>query len=495
MDNQEIQKTEQPQGPTLKEKTAKGLFWGGISNVVQQIIQLIFGVLMGRILFPEDFGLVGMLSIFTVLANYIQESGFSLALINKREISHVDYSSVFWFNIISSIVLYFLLFCLSPLIADYFDQPQLIALSRIVFLSFIFSSIGIVPNSILIKEIETKKLAYVNAGSVLISCLIGLTFALLNYSYWAIAIQMIAFSFSKTVLLFLYNNWRPTKIFKVGPIKEMYSFSVKILLANLVNVCATNISSVLLGRYYDEDQVGYYSQATKWHTIPFSIVYGIANTTSYPVLANASSDLKRQQKVFRKMLRFISFISFPLILGFGFVAPELIPILVTDKWAPSVPIIQILCIWGMFMPIQGLYSNLFVTRGHSNIHLGINVFVGVILICTLVLLVQNGIIVMLKASVIVNFTCYLFVSLWIAKKKFGFKIIDFIKDVFPFLCITIFIFGIVHLIVINFQNIYSILFVKISMSVILYILMMKLLKIIIFQEAFDYIVQKIKSII
>ena len=477
----------------LKEKTAKGLFWGSISNISQQIIQLFFGIAMSRILFPDDFGLVGMLLIFSTLASTMQESGFSYALINKKDSSNIDFSSVFWVNMIISVTLYVLLFLFSPLIAAYFDQPKLISLSKVVFLAFVFSGLGLVPNAILTKNIDLKSLAFVNIYSVLFSCVLGLLFALLGYTHWAIALQMVSLSLFKTFFLYVKCAWRPSFLFNFTSIKNMFSFSIKILLSNIINTISTGVYSVILGRYYDENQVGYYTQANKWYIIPFSIVYGIVNTTFYPVLAAVNNEPERQYQIFRKMLRFTSFISFPLIFGFAFVAPELIPILVTDKWNASVPIIQILCIWGMFMPIQGLYFNIFMSKGYSNICLLLQAISGIILICSLLLTIQYGIIVMLLLNLIINIFSQLLASIMITKRLFNFKIFNFLKDIFPFLFLVIIIFLNVHFITINFENIYVILCLKISISVVLYVLVMKFLNITIFREAMAFVTHIFKS--
>ena len=474
----------------LKERTAKGLFWGGFNSLFQQVIQLVFGIFMARILFPEDFGLVGMLGIFTIFATTLQESGFSIALINRKNIDQDAYSSVFWINTGISLLLYILLFFLSPVIASFFNQPLLTNLARVVFLSFVFNALGIIQNTILTKRLEMRKITIVTLISLLASCSVGLVLALLGFSYWSIAIQMVALSFFRTVILWLMSDWRPSFLFNKKLVREMFSFSSKLLLSTLLFHAATGMYSFLLGKFYDKDQVGFYSQANKWYSIPMGLVLGVINSVVLPVFAEVNDDRERQILVFRKMMRFTSFIAFPIILGFSFIAEELIPILVTIKWAESIPILQLLCITAVFYPITVLYSNLLYSQGYSGIVLVINSIYSVLLILLLLSTISLGIIKM----IIFNGFLYLFYILCFilaVKKHIGLKYNYFIKDVFPFLLITLFAFGVAGILVSPLSNLYVILFAKIVISVLIYIVIMKFSKIAIFRESMGFIKQKL----
>ena len=250
---------------TLKEKTAKGLFWGGISNFVQQVIGAGFGIAIARILSPDDIGLIGMLAIFTAMANTLTDSGFTIALVNKKEIRHEDYNAVFWFSLILGVVLYTILFCAAPLIAYFYDRPILNNLSRLLFVSFLINSIGFAPNAMLFKKLMVKERAKIDIVAVTVSGSAGLTLALCGFAYWGLAIQAILMSGIAVILRWRYAPWKPSfRHIDLTPLKSMIGFSSKLLVTNIFAQINTHILSVVFGKYYNEEQVGYYAQGSKW---------------------------------------------------------------------------------------------------------------------------------------------------------------------------------------------------------------------------------------
>nr|WP_321522851.1 lipopolysaccharide biosynthesis protein [uncultured Macellibacteroides sp.] len=472
-------------GKSLKERTAHGIFWGGFNTFTQQLVQLGFGIIMARILTPGDYGLIGMITVFTMIANTLQESGFSSTLIKMPAPTKEDYSSVFWFNVLISIVIYLILFVSAPFIADFFEEPILTSYSRVVFLAFVFNALGIIQNAILTKRIAQKELAMVNLGSILLSCILGLIFALLNYAHWAIAIQAVSLSFFRTILLWKMSSWRPVSSLCLPALKKMFPFSVKLLFSGIITQLAGGAYSFVLGKYYDADQVGYYTQANKWYTIPYSIVYGIINTLALPVLSEVSDEKDRQRAVFRKMMRFTAFISFPMILGLAFIANEFILVLVTDKWLGAVAILQILCIWGAFTPIYSLYANVMISRGHPGVNLAFSLVNGCLLIATIIATVHLGVVKLLLFTTGINLltlVAYQIVS-W---KLLRFGLTDFYRDVIPFVAITMAVFFVVSLLLKPVDNIYILLVLKIVLSAILYVVVMKLLRVVIMEEILVY---------
>ena len=231
---------------SLKEKTAKGLLWGGISNGAQQLLNLFFGIFLARLLTPADYGMVGMLSIFSLIAASIQESGFISALINKKDIKHEDYNAVFWFSILTSLCLYTILFFCAPLIAKFFNQPELTALARYSFLSFVIASTGIVHNAYMYKYLMVKQRAIATITALIISGIIGVTLAYNNFSYWGIATQNITYLFVITICSWFFSSWRPTLHLSFMPLRGMIAFSSKMLATNIFNHLNNNIFSCIL---------------------------------------------------------------------------------------------------------------------------------------------------------------------------------------------------------------------------------------------------------
>ena len=331
---------------SLKEKTARGLFWGGISNSLYQLLGLFFGIFLARLLTPDDYGMIGMLTIFSAVANSIQESGFTQALTNRKDAGQDDYNAVFWFSLCTGGVLYLLLFFCAPLIANFYHTPALVPLARFLFLGFLISSAGTAHNAILFKNLMVKEKAKAMLTALTVSGTLGVIMAYYGMAYWGIATQNVVYIFTFNLLLWHYSPWRPTWSFHFQPIREMLPFSIKLLITNVFHFVNDNIFSVLLGRFYTKQEVGYYTQANKWTNMGHTLITGVVNSVSQPIMVEAGANPDRQRKVFRKMLRFTAFISFPLMFGLALIAPEFITIAITDKWLPSAAIMQILCIWG-----------------------------------------------------------------------------------------------------------------------------------------------------
>ena len=234
---------------TLKEKTAKGLFWGGLSNGVQQVLNLLFGLILARILTASDYGMVGMLAIFSAIASTIQESGFTAALTNQKEIRHEDYNAVFWFSTLTGVLFYLILFFCAPLIADFYDKPELVGLSRVVFLGFLFGGLGIASNAYLFKSLMVKQKAKIDIIALICSGTVGVTLALNGFAYYGLAIQTTTYIGVGSLLKMYFAPWKPTIQIDFHPLKSMFGFSSKLILTNIFTQISNNVFSVVLGKF------------------------------------------------------------------------------------------------------------------------------------------------------------------------------------------------------------------------------------------------------
>jgi O-antigen/teichoic acid export membrane protein len=476
----------QPQEPTLKEKTAKGLFWGGISNGVQQTLAVVIGIVLLKYLTPDDYGMVGLLSIFLFVAISIQESGFTAALTNRKVFKEEDYNSVFWFNNIIGCIIYVILYFSAPLIASFFRHPELILLSRVVFLSIVASSMGVAHNAILFRNLMVKEKAKIDIISITVSGSIGIYLAITGSGYWALAWQTVSAAFSGTILRWYFSPWTPTFSFTFKPIKEMFSFSVKLLFSNTISFIQYHIFSVLLGRYYTQTtEVGYYSQGMKWATMGSQVITGMVSSVAQPIFSKIKDDKERQILMFRKLIRFISFVSFPLMFGIAFVCKEFI-LLINDVWLPCIPILQLYAIWGGFAGINILYIQFAISHGRSAFYFWHTVCYAVIQTSTIFFALPFGIYWMAFAAVSIQF---LFLLIWhIYVSRFtSLRFVDVIKDILPYLGLTCIILGIVYMITINIHQTVLLFSSKIVLSVFLYLVFMKISNSTIFKESLDFL--------
>ena len=478
--------------PSLKEKTAKGLFWGGLSNGVQQLLNLFFGIFLARLLTPADYGMVGMLTIFSLIATTLQESGFTAALANKKDIKHEDYNAVFWFSISTSLCIYISLYLCAPLIAKFFNQPQLTTLARYSFLCFVISSTGIAQNAYMFRNLMVKQKAISVIIGLVISGLVGITLAYYGFSYWGIVTQNITYVSSVMVCYWLFSPWRPTLSLNFSPLKGMITFSSKILITNIFTHINNNVFSIILGKFYTEKEVGFYNQANKWNYMGFSLINGMINGVAQPILAQVSGNKERQLIVFRKMMRFTSFISFPVMLGLSLTAPELINITITEKWSESAKLLQLLCIYGAFIPIASLFTNLIISKGKSNTFMWNTIILGIIQLFIIYKICPYGIYMMIIAYILIN-VLWLLIWHYFTWKEINYKISHFFVDVLPFVIASIIVMATTYFITYSIRNMYILFATKIIVAAILYIVIMWLNKCEEFQESVSFILAKIKK--
>lgn len=478
--------------PSLKEKTTKGLLWGGFSNGMQQLLNLLFGIVTARLLNATDYGMVGMLTIFSAVAASLQESGFTVALANKRRVTDEDYNAVFWFSLLVGISLYVILFFCAPLIARFYNRPELVPLARFIFIGFLISSTATAHNAVLFRNLMVKQKALSQIPALALSGTVGIIMAYNGMSYWGIATQSLVYIAAVNLSFWYYSPWRPTWKIDFRPLRKLFGFSSKILLTNVFTQTNNNLLSTLLGRYYSTNEVGYYTQSAKWNTMGYSLINGMIASVAQPVLTEVSEDPVRQLNVFRKMLRFTAFLSFPCMLGLALVARELIVITITEKWLPCVPILQILCVWGAFVPITTLYSNLVISKGKSNMFMWNTMATGVLLIAAMILAHPYGITTMLVWFVSINIG-WLFVWHYFVRKLIRLSLWHALKDVLPFALIAGTTMIATRFITESIGNIYLLFGAKILTAIVVYASILWISKAAIFKESIEFLKHRRKK--
>lgn len=451
---------------TLKDKTARGIFWGGMSNGLQQLLNLVFGIFLGRLLTPTDYGMVGMLTIFSLIASSIQESGFTAALANKKELLHRDLNAVFWFSICVSGTLYLLLFASAPWIADFYDTPELTPLARYQFLGFFISSMSTAHYAKLFHDMKVKQRTIATFTALCLSGVIGVTLAFLGFSYWGIATQNICYILVTTCFFWYFSGWRPTLHFDFGPIREMFGFSCKLLVTNIFTHINNNVFSVILGRFFNGQTVGYYNQGNKWTTMGQNLITGMVNSVAQPVLAQVNEDGERQFHVFRRMFQFTALVAFPVMLGLSAVSEELITILITEKWLESAHILRILCIGGAFVPIAQLYGQLLISRGCSSVYMSSTVALGLLQLVMMVLLYPYGIRTMLYVYVALNIA-WLLVWHTFARRQVQLQSLPLLLDLVQYAGAALLMLGVLSLMP-EIDNLYLRFVAKVALAVVVY---------------------------
>ena len=488
---------------SLKDKTAKGLFWGGMNNGVQQLLGLAFGIILGRLLDPSDYGMTAMLAVFSVIANELQSSGFKTGLINLREPRHEDYNAVFWFNTAAGALIYAVLFLAAPLIARFYGNPALIPLSRYVFLGFVFSSFGMAQSAYLTKQMQIKQIAKCGMTATLTSSLVSVAMAAMGFGYWALATQYLMYIAVNTLLLWCFSAWRPTLsplTSHLSPLKRLFPFSFRIMLSAIFTQLNANIMNLLLGRFYGEANTGHYNQAYQWSSKCFLLVGNMLKQVDQTVLVGLREERERQLAVLRKMVRFTAFVSFPLLFGLAIVSHEFIMLAIGEKWAFAASLLPLLCLCGAFMPLSTLLTDSVISQHRSDIYLWSTIALGVLQIALMVGLWRQGIMVMVVAYTLLNIA-WMFVWHFFVRRLMSYRLLDFLKDILPFALAAAFVMGLTWLITYQF-TVYSLRFTddylrlwillisRVVMAMLLYYGVMRIAGAVILKEVMAFIKKK-----
>ncbi len=471
---------------TLKSKAAKGFMWGGLNNGLVQVIGALFGIILLWKLHPEDYGKIAMLMVFANIASTLQESGFTAALCNLKEPSHRDYNAVFWFNILVSAFLYVLLFFSAPLIARFYGDSDLIPLARYLFLGFFISSWGTVQRAYLFIHLMQKESCIIAVTSVIISNSIGVLMVFMGYAYWGLATQTILFILVVALMNWYYSPWRPSFNIDLRPAMKMFGFSWKLLLTNIVNTLSSNAFAFLLGKFYGKHQTGIYSTARKWDDMCANTINGMLIGVAQPVLTQVREDSDRYRQVFRKMLRFISFVSFPCLLGMGLIAREFIAIVAGPKWAESAILLSMLSIYGAIWPLQTLYSQMTISQGRSNINMWCTICLSILILLGLVVLYPYGLFAMVIYFIALN-VLWLFVWQYFAWRLIRLRLWDALRDVLPFLFISAAVMAFTWWATQPIQNTLLLLLSKVLLATLLYTGIMWASRARIMQESINFL--------
>lgn len=467
---------------TLKEKTAQGLLWGGLNSGIQQLVGLAFGIVLGRLLSPSDYGMMAMISIFSLVATALQDSGFRTALTNIEHPKHEDYNSVFWFNIIMASSLYVILFLAAPLIGEYYHTPRVVPLCRYAFLSIVIASFGTAQSAYLFKHLRAKQQAEAGALAVILSSLTGVGMAFAGMAYWSLATQGLVYVGINTLLQWHFSPWRPSiHGITFAPVRRMFRFSCKILATTIMTHVNNNVLNILLGHYFTPRDTGNYNQAYQWNTKCYSLVQSMVAQVAQPVLVSLNGEESRQKDVFRKMMRFTAFITYPLLFGFGLVAKEFIVTAIGEKWLASAQLIQILCISGATMPLSTLFSNMIISKGRSGTFFWCTFTLGLVQIATMIMIWPMGIRTMVIAYTLLN-TSWLLVWLFFVRRLIGYGYWMFFCDVMPFALAAAGVMGVAYVATMPLSNLIALLISRFIIAVVLYYAVMKIARVKILAE-------------
>lgn len=368
---------------SVKHQAVSGVMWNAIERFSTQGIQFVLTIVIARILSPDDYGLVAMLGIFMAIAQTFIDSGFSNALIQKQNRTEADCCTMFYFNIVVSVSIYILLFFSAPLIARFYNQPELVRITRIVGISLITNSLGSIQVARFTIELDFKKLAFASFASVGVSGSLGVWMACHGWGVWTLVFQSLLGSITWVATLWLEAKWFPKKAFSWDSFHGLFSFGSKILFSGLLHTLYTNLYSLVVGRCFNASTLGYFNRAFTLGQFPAQNFGNIVQKVLYPIQCRYQNDNERFDQILIYYLRISAFVLFPLMIGFAVLATPVVTLLLSEKWLPMVPLLRIMCISMMWLPIMQVNVQVLDAKGRSDYRLKAEIIKKILAICIL----------------------------------------------------------------------------------------------------------------
>lgn len=424
---------------SLKSKTVKGVVWSSIERFSTQGVQFLIMIIMARLLTPKDYGLIGMLAIFLAVAQSLIDSGFSQALIRKQDRTDVDNSTVFYFNIVVSSALYLILFIAAPFVADFYNQPELTSVMRVVCLGVILNSLAVVQRALLTVRIDFKTQAKASLSAAVISGCIGIVLAYCGFGVWSLVVQQLLNLSVNTLLLWIFSKWRPIAVFSWKSFHELFAFGSKLLASGLLDTLYRNIYPIVIGKLFSASSLGHYTRAQQFSEFPSSNVTGIIQRVTYPILCGIQDETERLEAVYRKFLKLSAFIIFPLMIGMSAVARPFIDIVLGTQWGFCGQLLQIICFAMMWYPIHAINLNLLQVKGRSDLFLRLEIIKKILGITVLCITAPFGLVVMCYGQIF-NSIVALVINTYYTGKLINVGFIRQMKDLLPTILLSLIMF-------------------------------------------------------
>ncbi len=461
----------------LKQKTINGMVWSVSERISLQVMHMLVSIILARLLGPSEFGLLGMLAIFTSIAQSVLDSGFGSALIQKKDATQTDSSSIFYFNLLIGIFLASIFFFSAPLIADFYQQPILKPITRVLSLNMIINAFSLVQFSILRKKMEFKNHFIVSMIAVLFSGVAGIIAAYNGLGVWSLVIQTLSHSLAQAIALWILSKWRPIGHFSFESLKTMFSFGSRLLVAGIIETVFKNLYQTFIGKVYSPSDVGYYSRASTMESAASVATSMALGTVVFAAFSPYQDDDTTLRKVHSKTIKMSMFVLMPVMIGLIAIAEPLFLFLLTEKWADSIPYFQLLCVIGLLFPIVVQNYNLLRIKGRTDLHLRLEIFKYVITVIAIALTYKHGIIALIYGQITVAVISHFVVSYFVGRLV-DYTLFDQLKALFPQGIISLIMGGSIYFVgnLLNTDSNLLIFSTQIVLGVVIYFLLNRLIK-------------------
>lgn len=472
-----------------KSRVITSLLWKFMERGGTQGIQFIVQIVLARLLVPKDYGIIALISIFIVIANVFVQSGFNTALIQKKDADEVDFSSVFYLSLFVAGLLYLILFFTAPLVADFYNIHQITLVLRVLSITLFFGAFNSIQNALVSRNMQFKMLFYSSLGAILVSGAVGIVLAYMGLGVWALVVQQLTNQFMITVIMWFTVRWRPKLIFSFERVKGLFSYGWKLLASSLIDNLYMNLQSLIIGKIYNPSMLGFYNRGDQFPKVIVSNINGSIQSVMLPALASEQDNRKRIKDMVRRSIVTSSFVLFPMMCGLAVTAEPLVKILLTNKWLPCVPFLQIFCASYALWPIHTANLQAINALGRSDIFLKLEVIKKIIGLTILVISIHFGIYA-IAIGTLVSGIISTFINAYPNLKLFNYSYKEQLKDIMPSLLLSLIMGTIIY----NLKWLHMVplvtLIIQIFLGIIIYIMLAKVFKL----ECYTYLLKTFKDI-
>ena len=415
---------------SFKQKAKSGMAWSFLIQGGNQVINFGVSIILARILMPSEFGLIGMIAIFIIISKEFVNGGFSASLIRAKDVDNGDYSTVFFINIISSVIMYGILFISAPYVAQFYSEPILTDLIRVLGIILLVSAFSFVQSTKLNKELDFKTQFKLQLPALILSAAISIWMALNGYGVWSLVVRDLSYASFATLQLWFYSNWKPSFIFDKNKLKSHFNFGYKLSLTQIINTLFDNLYKVIIGKFFSAAQLGFYTRAKSLVEMPSGFFISGFNRVAYPLLSTIGDDQNHLRSVYSRLMKMLVFVICPILIYLGIIAEPLIIWLLTEKWLPIVPYFQLLIISGLFYPIHKYNLNICKVKGRSDLVLKLSMLENFLLLIGAFSAIWFGIYGLLFSLVVVNIIVTI-VNAFYSGRLINYGLLLQAKDLYP----------------------------------------------------------------
>ncbi len=463
--------------------------WKYAERCGAQIIQFVVQIILARLLLPSDYGIIGLITVFISISLVFAQSGLGQALVQRKEIDKEEFSTVFYFSMVFSIIIYIILFMCAPLISSFYDEPVLTSVVRVLGITVIIGAVNSVQQAYVQKTMQFKRFFWSTLGGTLVSAVVGIYMAYMGFGVWALVGHQLANQIVNTLILWFTVKWRPMLIFSVSKAKQLFSYGWKLLCSSLIDTIYNNIYSLIIGKFYSSADLGYYNRGKQFPMLIIQNINTAIDSVLFPVMAEAQDEKQRLKSMVRRSIVTSTFFIFPAMAGLAAIAKPLTVILLTEKWLPAVPFIWFCCFTYAFWPVHTANLQAIKALGRSDIFLRLEIVKKLIGVAVLVITIPFGLYTMVWGQCLTTLTSS-FINAFPNKRLLGYSYSEQFKDIFPSLALSILILVVTLPIQLLDLNNWVTMIIQILLGVAIYLGMAKILKI----ECLDYVINTIKKL-